>query len=647
MIFAILLLYVNIHLTGAGHAGKADRLGSYLKAVVLWILYLFSVTEFLSLFRLMQFGPVAGAWAVLDLGLLILLAVRTRRLKYSLSQLGRECFSCSFRAVSFPVIVAVLTAVTVFVLALRTVPYNWDSMTYHLPRIEHWMQNGSVAHYSTNIIRQLASPVLGGFVNLHVSILTQGSDRFLNLLQCFCFLTDAAIIYGIAGKLKCAPLFRFIASLLFLSMPIAFAEAVTTQVDLFSTLWLLIFVYFLLDFANPEEKLAFNRSTLSTVAVLGLSVAFGYLAKPSVCIGMAVFVLWLLIMCIARKDSVAVICKYLGCVLPCILLPLLPEFVRSFGTFHALSSPAAGQRQLVGTLNPLYLGFNFLKNMVHNLPNVYVFDSAYLLTKLVEKSAALLGVDLNHPSISEDGRIFSLHAAPNLAHDTAINPLIVILFLLCVAAVLLTWRKRSKRRLAFSYSLAASTAFLLFFAAVRWEPFVTRYMVSFLALLCPMLALQMQKLTEGASKNMLRWGMVSIVCFLCISDLLSMAIYHRNMCTRYKADRRPTGYYVNRTTEQVPYGIICQAILDSGYKKIGLSIGSDTYEYPIWKILEGQAEQIEHVNVSNESLIYDDNSFIPECVIWIGNAPQTVFSWHGQAFSQVIEAEEGYYLLTP
>lgn len=417
-----------------------------------------------------------------------------------------------------------------------------------------------------------------------------------------------------------------------------------TQVDLFSTLWLLIFIYFLLDFANPEEKLSFNRNTLATVAVLGLCVAFGYLAKPSVCIGIAVFVLWLLIMCIARKDSVAVICKYLGCVIPCILLP---EFLRSFGTFHAISSPAAGQRQLLGTLNPLYLGFNFFKNMVHNLPNVYVFDSAYLLTKLVEKSAALLGVDLNHPSISEDGRIFSLHAAPNLAHDTAINPLIVILFLLCVAAVLLTWRKRSRHRLAFSYSLAASTAFLLFFAAVRWEPFVTRYMVSFLALLCPMLALQMQKLTEGASKSRLRWGVISIVCFLCTADLLSMSIYHRNMCTRYKADRRPTGYYVNRVTEQVPYGIICQSILDGGYKKIGLSIGSDTYEYPIWKILEGQAEQIEHVNVSNESLIYDDGSFIPDCVIWIGNVPETVFSWNGQVFSHLMEAEEGYYLLTP
>ena len=43
-------------------------------------------------------------------------------------------------------------------LALVCPPNNWDSQTYHLPRIEHWIQNGSLEFYRTDIDRQLEMP---------------------------------------------------------------------------------------------------------------------------------------------------------------------------------------------------------------------------------------------------------------------------------------------------------------------------------------------------------------------------------------------------------------------------------------------------------------------------------------------------------
>lgn len=89
----------------------------------------------------------------------------------------------------------------IIVLAVCTVPYNWDSMTYHLSRIANWAQQGSVAHYATHIIREIVSPVLAEFVNLHVYILPGKKDIFFPLLQCFSMLTNIWLIYEIAKKI--------------------------------------------------------------------------------------------------------------------------------------------------------------------------------------------------------------------------------------------------------------------------------------------------------------------------------------------------------------------------------------------------------------------------------------------------------------
>ncbi len=54
------------------------------------------------------------------------------------------------------ILLFVILTATAFI-ALSSVPNNFDSMTYHLPRIEHWLQNKNLSYYPTSIIRQLDS----------------------------------------------------------------------------------------------------------------------------------------------------------------------------------------------------------------------------------------------------------------------------------------------------------------------------------------------------------------------------------------------------------------------------------------------------------------------------------------------------------
>ena len=173
-------------------------------------------------------------------------------------------------------------------MAMRIVPYNWDSLTYHLPRIMHWVQNKSVAHYATNIDRQIASPPLAEFINLHIYLLMGKKDVAFNLLQCMSLGFCIVLTVAIAKKLGCNIFFGFLAGFLYATMPIAFAESITTQNDEYATLWLLFFAYIIIDlYKNPE--LECNWFYIEKTILLSCCIGFGYLAKPSIAFGIACF----------------------------------------------------------------------------------------------------------------------------------------------------------------------------------------------------------------------------------------------------------------------------------------------------------------------------------------------------------------------
>lgn len=651
MLFAILAVYGNIRLYKKRKQIDDTGLGSYMEACCLWMLFLFTLTETLSVWHSLRFRVLAAAWGSMDLLLLILFLVQWRRAGLRLKEVWAACRrSLDIRKAPYYGILLV-TGIFVLGLSLITTPYNWDSMTYHLPRIAYWTQNRSVEHYATNSIRQIASPVLAEFVNLHVYILSRGHDLFFNLLQGVSYLTCAVLVGAIAGKLSCDRCFRFLAVLLYMSMPIAYAEALTTQVDNFAAIWLLFFVYRLLDYTDETKPMQFDKATVSRVCTLGLCVAWGYLAKPSVCVGMVVFALWLLIVCIKRRDRVWDLARLFLCALPCVALPMVPEILRNFKTFGAYASPSAGAAQLVGTMQPSYLFVNLLKNLSFNMPMPLVKDGDIIFAKIAVKAASLLQVELDAVSISENGREYGLHEAGNYGYDTAVNPIVLWLFLFCVmwailrAVLRLVLRiEKSKRQdKCRGYFLAAAFSFLIFCTVLRWEPFVSRYMISYLALLCPLITSQMQYGTEGDKRKPFRWGMIGAVSFLCVMEVINLSRYHYDIW-RDRARTRPYSYFAARWDELAVYAPLVDAIKSQGYESVGLYLRkADDFEYPLWEMLDGC--RLEHILVKNESEIYADADFIPDCIIWFGNLPEESLEINGKSYGQVTEFGAKQYLL--
>lgn len=634
MIIAFFLFVFLFRMMKPGEKG----IEAWMRAVILWIAAAFWSLEFLSLFTMVTGSSLRIFWGCLALLLvgIILFLRKRRRMRLSLLAELKRAFQNIWHHKLFASI-----SLFLIVLSILTVPYNWDSMTYHLSRIANWAQNQSVAHYATHNIRELASPMLAEFINLHVYILSGKKDYFFNLLQCFSALISAWIIYEIAIKIGCRKGYAMLASFLFLTMPSVFGEALSTQVDLFAGIWLLIFAYYYLDLVHSDRRLGWNKETWEYCVILASCVAFGYLAKPSVLIGMFLLLVFLLGICIRRKDAPVVMGKLVLLAIPVMGLLVLPEMLRNVATFSSITHSIAGQRQLVGTGNPLYVLVNGLKNFVFNFPNIYLPQSSHWPAAMVYRIAALLKVNIDDPSISEDGRAFYLHAPQTYEPDTAVNPVFLCLFIVCLLWIIFRFRKQ-KKTMGGVWLLLSAFLFLAFCCLVRWEPFVSRYMISYMALLCPALAYEMQDFEATfSSRGFAAWP-AGIAAFMCCVELISLTAYHTGIMAEEKEDRFH-GYFHNRREIYEDYEEVCDLVIENEMGKIGLIISGDSYEYPIWQRLEGYVGGIWHVAVENESAGYERTDIHPDGVITTSDLGQEL-SVGGETYICLPQCSDNGYL---
>lgn len=579
---------------------------SWCRAVTIFVALAYFSVEFFSLFRLVNRKTLSVFWAAVFLVILILTIQQGKK--------NRKSFLCLVvrlvRTIKHHGIWFILAA-GLLLLAVWTVPYNWDSMTYHLSRIANWAQNRSVAHYATHNIRELVSPGLAEFINLHVYILTGKKDIFFNLLQCLSAVTNVWLVYEISRKMGCTEKYASLAALICFSSPSAFGEALSTQVDQFAAVWLLIFVYYYMELL--KQKLVFSRRVMSCCGMMAVCIAFGYLTKPSVLIGMAVFLLVLFIVCFIRRAKFSFIVGAAFSSGAVALTVVLPEAIRNILSFGSLSLPIAGQRQLVGTLNPLYVFVNGLKNFVFNLPNIYMYNSDHWMAAVVYRISDILGVSIDDPAIAEDGRAFLLHPAQTYDPDLAVNPIIVLTFLFYLIWGIISFRRQRKQE-GYFYSVLISGIFLVFCCVVRWEPFVSRYMVSYLALLCPVAAYEIQDFTEQFRGKIRGAAPYVLISAMCCVELFGLGIYHTRIALSEHGDRF-RGYFYARQSIYEDYKEVCDSIAGGGPEKIGLILEQDSYEYPIWQAMNGHAEEIRHVMVENESSPYEAKEYVPDVML--------------------------------
>lgn len=483
------------------------------------------ITEGLSLFNAVSPVAVALSWLSVLLASCVLL---WKRLPAGYYRLRARLRVRPGRAdVAFLSVVGLFAAGSL-TRAMLYPPSNWDSLTYHLPRVFFWLQNGSVAHFPTAEPRQLFSSPFANYAVLHVQAMTGGGDRFVGLPHVAAYLFMLVAVSLIARRLGATTRGQWFATLTAATVPMAVLQAPTTQNDLMCSAWCLIAVYGVLGLGSSLSN--DNDTSLSTNAWttwMAGAVALAYLTKPTAVLLLAPFAVWLLLTLIRSTKPLRFL-KITGLALATILLLSGPWFARNAaaldGDILGLSAPG-NAHILTAARSPGGLTTNALMNasMLFALP---VQEANAPFERLIEDAAHLLGVAELESVMGEPdyGPYVMRHEVWN--HDVAPAPVIVWLLLASGFAIALPCNRRS--RLALAYLAASSAGLLVTLSALGWQPWVSRLLLPSILALTPIAGLALD-CSRGESRKPMRAILSALLALSAVLGTLVMLfdVHHR------------------------------------------------------------------------------------------------------------------------
>jgi 4-amino-4-deoxy-L-arabinose transferase-like glycosyltransferase len=547
------------------------------------------ITESLSLLALLCRWPLALAWSFAAAVALLAGArgrsARTAEVRAPLAEPVERAALWLLPALFFVVGITLL-------IALASAPNNWDSMTYHLARVCHWMANRSVRPYPTNIERQLWSNPWAEYLVLHFQILSGGSDRFANLVQWLAFVGSLGAVGMIVGRLGGGRRLRLAAALLVATTPEVVLQSTSTQNDLTVGFWLACLTFFLIS--------SFKSESLRDPDLVwaGLALGLATSTKPTAFFYGLPFLLWLL----WRKLRVgrgAALRAALVCAVSVAALNAghaarnLEVFRDPLGT-PALRMHGRHDFSAAGVISDLS------KDVATEFATPFPRWNWILARGLASFHRRVLGLDL---TTDKDFLRWLAARAPYSTHeDFAANPLQMLCGIGALALALYGWRRW--REDVFVLLLCAWSGLLLLGFLVKWQAWVTRLHAPFFILLAPALALVIGKRLSTLWMNLLLG-----VLFAAATPVL---FFNRS---RPLVDQpewsvgsvlsagRPEQYFANRPELRAPYEDAVAWLSRGGCRCVGLKGPEDFWEYPLWQLgrLRGIDVKWAHVLVENPS----------------------------------------------
>jgi hypothetical protein len=470
-----------------------------LKSFLVLFLKFLIINEFLSLFEWINFQSLIVAW-ILTAGFELFIMVKysqVNNIKSNLRTIGSKTQDWISDKVNFVILGSILfvLVVTLFI-SLVSPPNNFDSMTYHMPRVAHWIQNQSIDFYATSNSRQNLSMPLAEYAILHFQVLSR-SDRFANFVQWMSFAIAIVTTSLIAREVKVGKRTQLITGLLAATIPMGILQSSTTQNDLVVAAFCLAFLYFMILSVNQlsPEKIGFAGISMG-LALLSKGTAYLYCAA----IG-TVYGLYLMIKS-GGKTKVRIFMRLVGVI--SIALILNSGHITRIISSSSNEFISDNQEIVVNKVSLVITGANLIRNSAIHLATPISDLNQFIERKVV----GLLGPELSNPDSTFLDSSFSMDFFINENRSVNLIHFVLISFAVFISPWLMN--KNRERRLLWLVLIGVLILFSMF---LKWQLWTSRLQTTIFFVGVIVVAIILDKLLD---KN---WLTFVISLFLVVFSL--------------------------------------------------------------------------------------------------------------------------------
>ena len=516
------------------------------------------------------------------------------------------------------------------VTAWWSMPTTGDSMTYHLPRIMHWVQNGSVAHYETGNARQLFYSPFGEYAILHALLMS--GDRvgghwanlpgFMGYVGC---VWGMMLLMTLLGLGKRGVLITGIATA---SLPMGVMQGSGTQNDVIVGVML---VYTCLFGVMILKDYARNRR-IDWMMLLGLGVSAGLAGLTK---GTGLFyllpilgVLVLTGMWVMKRDVLIVV----ACGSFVIVMLNGGQWVRNMQMYDGMFGPEWGRKSVV---NQRIDGGVVMGNMVRNTTAHFQVKDENFNHGVERFTRDLLGILKVATDAKEN--TFTVYHLPEgrLDEDRVGNPAhMVLIGLGMMGCVAMGVRRRRGWERGILLAMIVGGMWVVFAVLVKWQLWGARLQLPIFVLGCGLIGYLFYDCRRGAKRLM----MMAAVGLMFATGLYTGLMNVSRPMVRGEGNIFLTSdeekYFTNGKGRYQGYKQATDIVRLCKVKTLLLMFGEDDWEYPVWMLLKDRVVEhemrIEHMGMQDpvtgkmimlkektsgdESLILSVN---PKCGAWM------------------------------
>lgn len=462
---------------------------------------------------------------------------------------------------------AIIGCITLF-LGLVYPPNNYDSLTYHLPRIAHWLQNHTLAPWPTGIDRQIGMAPWNAILILQ-SWLPGNLNRFTNLPQWFAWLGSIFAIYHLALMLGASKRARMAAVIFFATLPVAILQASNSDSCLLVTFHLLCMLWAYLLWQGEDGH------KWQQMAIFGVSLGFAILSKGSAYPIALPFVLMVAWQCLKMPRKLF----WQGALAAFLVIAInAPHLARNY--LGEGSLVASSERNIITSPTPGTFLVNVLYNMVSNEPELLGIGAKPILKDI----ASRLGVEQDNTEILPWGGLEAMPSRNVPAEGNVSNPVhILVLFIIF-------FHLRSLKPCR-AYLLLALSSIFFFCLLLAWHPWMTRIQIPLFAMAAPPVGYAIAQTGSRIRRGILLGS-------LCLSAVVPLLLcVERPLLPAQLVDfyRHDVRHFLNTSQEQLIFNYNPKAYAEyaagvdalAGLKpaKVAIDMGNNAPEYPLWHML--------------------------------------------------------------